>query len=406
LTPVAERLRSAADAVDNRPMLASTARPGLDRRADRRLVPGSQNFLTIADDPSFPRFASHGQGAYLWDVEGTRFVDLFGGSGAIILGHAHEEQSRRVNERVRAGAYLGFRHPLEVEIAEWLQARIVGAERCMFFKTGSEASHAAAVVGTRHTGRRITVAVGYHGWLPPFTGYPNTDDDLVRRVDSSDMAGALDAIATTAADLASVIVAPDPGVLDQDMYIGLARATRDAGAIFVMDEIKTACRAEFPTLSSALGLQPDLLILGKAISNGFPLAVLCGPDEILGRSGAVDLFSTFAGETVSLVATHACLELLEAGAYDRFRRASEWLYRELRNVLAGTGFAVAGHPTYFRLETDDGNALVPFAARLREEGVLLHPFDAVSASAAHDEEAVLDEIAAAFSRAARKVDGA
>src|SRR5436190_1484752 len=144
------------------------------RRGRAYLVPGHQDALSFVDYEDFPRFFDRAEGPFVWDVDGRRYTDLYCGSGAIILGHADPTQVDAVSRQLAAGASLTFRHPAELDLAEWLASHIPTAQRVMLFKTGSEANQAALRVAMAYADERpVVLSVGYHGWLPPYCdGWP------------------------------------------------------------------------------------------------------------------------------------------------------------------------------------------------------------------------------------------
>ncbi len=109
-----------------------------------------------------------GRGAYVWDVAGNKYVDLFLGSGTVILGHCDRDLLRAIRLELDEGLSLSIRHPAEVEVAEWLIRNLSVAGRAAYFKTGSEAVYAALRISHRVTKRAYVLSMGYHGWLPPF----------------------------------------------------------------------------------------------------------------------------------------------------------------------------------------------------------------------------------------------
>jgi glutamate-1-semialdehyde aminotransferase len=147
-----------------------------------------------------------------------------------------------------------------------------------------------------------------------------------------------------------------------------------------------------------LGVVPDLLVVSKAIANGFPVAALCGREDLLGNREIFRVFSTYASDIVSLAAADACLELLEHGAYQTFRERSTELYFRLVELVQEHGGSVVGVPTFFRLEPPPLLDARKFCRALYRTGVLYHPLDEVLISSAHSS-ADIDIAVEALSRA-------
>lgn len=364
--------------------------------ASRRLAPGSQEWNSFLPLERFPQFFERARGAQLWDPDGRRYVDCYGGGGAVILGHGDETQLAAMTPYLASGASVAFRHPLEVAVAEWLSDRLPFVDRVLFFKTGSEAVHAALAVALRGTSRRTIVSLGYHGWLPPFpTGWlpvpsitvlePGWDLDTVRRV-----------IADREDDVAALVVSPEPSIPDPDFYRALQSEARRVGARLVMDEVKSGFRYAFPCVSAVAALEPDLIVLSKAMANGFPIAVVGAGPGLLDSRRSFEVFSTFAGEIVSLAAARACLDQLANGAYARFERAAATIASALGDVFRSTSVGLMGRPVAMRLTFPSSEVGAEFASRLAAAGVVLHPRDVLNVTAAHDDESVVAELVAGF----------
>jgi len=364
----------------------------LVQRASSVLVPGSQSYLNVFPEEQYPRFIERGEGPYIYDVDGKQYIDLFLGSGTILLGHGNKEQLAKVYRQFQNGASVSLRHPIEIEIAEWFKSHIPSSDRTMFFKTGSEAAHTALRLALQSRQRSKALSLGYHGWLPPFrNGWPKTYD--IQVIEGTwDLETVVDTIQKHKTDLGAVIISPNPSMLAKDFYTTIEAETHRIGAVLIMDEIKSGFRFKFPCLSVAYGLDPDIILLSKAISNGFPVTVLTGKDTFLGDPYRIDLFSSFSSETLSLFAMQAAIELLQNGLYAGFEHAAHALYEGLREILPGHMASIIGEPTFFRIEFREEGLAETFARKLAYAGILYHPYDEVLISAAHDREDVLKKI--------------
>ena len=357
------------------------------------LVPGAQDYLRISAHPDFPRFFVDSRGHSLLDVDGKWYTDFYLGSGAVILGHGHPGQVAHVRQSLEHGATVSLRNPIEVAFAERLRNLIPCADRFMFFKTGSECVHLAIRTALKATGRSTIVSYGYHGWLTPFDQQTIPSDRLELLEPSWDLEEGLACIRHAGENLAAVIVSPSAFATDADFYRLVGQAAKEVGAIFIMDEVKSGFRFKYPCLSVVFELEPDLLLLAKAISNGFPLAVMGGREALLGDRDLISVFSTFASENVSLFAADYCVQALAEGAYERFESASSTFYSLLKEKLGGTGASVVGAPTFFRLELPGEADLARVASRLAQRRLLFHPKDEVLLSAAHADDELLSDSA-------------
>lgn len=374
------------------------------RRAERVLVPGSQDYLRFGSRPeAFPLFFEHAEGPYLWDPDGRRLTDFYLGSGTVILGHGHPGQTAFVREHLAHGATVSLRHPVEVEVAEILHRLVPSLDRFMFFKTGSECAHLALRTALAATRRTVVATFGYHGWISPFD-HGALDCRGVRLLEPpwcTDRAVA--ALRDAGEALAAVFISPSPMMTDPTFYQAMNEEAHRAGTLFIMDEIKSGFRWAFPCFSRAFGLEPDLVLFAKAMTNGFPLAVMGGVERLLGKPDLISLFSTFASENVALFAAKYCLSELASGAFERFQNASRTLYELLEQTLHGSGCRLRGVPTFFRLELPAGTDWGRFAEAMIRRGVLHHPKDEVLVSASHNDPILLAEAAETFRAAVQEV---
>jgi glutamate-1-semialdehyde aminotransferase len=368
------------------------ATAALNIQAEKRLAAGSQEWIAFTELSSFPRFFADSSGPYLFDPDGRRYIDLYCGSGSVILGHGDPRQAEAVAGQAASGPSLSFRPVLEVELATRLHELIPGIERVMFFKTGSEACHGAINLAVQTTGRDTLLSIGYHGWIAPYA-------EILGRLESiriEQCGWDLDEIERTVAkqrdSIAGIMVAPDPNIMNIDLYKGIEELARSVNAAFIMDEVKSGFRAAFPCVTTAYGLRPDIMIFSKAFANGYPLAVVGARSGLLDDPDTFPVFSTFAVEAISLRAAQAGLASLADGGYDRFERASRRLFSALSGTFAGASTKVVGTPTFFRLVVPDRDRAKLLARLLANAGVLWHPFDNVMVSAAHDGGDVIDII--------------
>jgi glutamate-1-semialdehyde 2,1-aminomutase len=266
----------------------------------------------------------------------------------------------------------------------------------MFFKTGSECAHIALRTALAATHRKTVVSLGYHGWICPF-GQSDLDCRGVRLLTPGwSLDEAMLAVREAGADLAGIFVSPSPLMIEPEFYQALNAEAHRVGALFMMDEVKSGFRWAFPCLSSAFGLRPDIVLFAKAVTNGFPLAIMGGTNRFLSDPDLISIYSTYASENVSLFAARYCLSELANGAYARFQRAAHRFHDCLRPLLEGMGCRVKGVPTFFRVELPGSVDWGVFADGLARRAILYHPKDEVLLSAAHDDPQLLESLFEAF----------
>ncbi len=224
------------------------------------------------------------EGCRVWDAAGREYLDLVMALGAVGLGYGHPEVARAL-EQVR------------------------------FLKSGAEACAAAVRLARVATGRELVLGCGYHGWLDwceGSAGVPPSTRALFAELPFNDVDGTRRMLAAAGDRLACVIMEPivvhEPG----PEWLALLRTeTERVGALLIVDEIKTACRLELGGGTQRYGIRPDLVVLGKAIANGFPLAVVGGRRAVMAGVSRTWISSTLATELVSLAAAAATLEVME-----------------------------------------------------------------------------------------------
>jgi len=324
----------------------------------RAVTPGGVNspvraFRSVGGTPYV---VARGEGAYVWDVEGRRYLDLVQSYGATIHGHAHPAVVAAVAEAAAAGTTFGAPTPGEVLLCEQIVSRVSGCESVRLVNSGTEATMSAVRVARAATGRsRIVVFEGcYHGHsdgllagggsgvatlgLPasagvapgavadtlvvPYNVVPDLDDDV-----------ACVLVEPVAANMG--LVAPVAGFL-----AGLRAACDRAGALLVFDEVITGFRLAPGGASAWSGVTPDLWCFGKVIGGGLPLAAFGGRADLMGQLaplGPVYQAGTLSGNPVATAAGLAALSLLDDEAYAVLAERAGRLAAGMADVLAGAG---------------------------------------------------------------------
>jgi len=428
---------------------ADTSAAWFDRA--REVTPGGVNspvraFRAVGGTP---RFMANGIGPYLYDVDGFEYVDLVCSWGPLILGHAHPEVVEAVTAAVHRGTSFGTPAPPEVELA----AEIVGrtpVDQVRLVSSGTEATMSAIRLARGFTGRDLIVKFAgcYHGHvdallaaagsgiatfgLPGTPGVPAASTAATLVLPYNDLEAVQETFAACGDSIACVIteaaagnmgaIAPLPG-----FNAALARLCRDAGALFISDEVMTGFRVGRSGhwgLDGALeGWAPDLMTFGKVMGGGFPAAAFGGQRDVMAHlapDGPVYQAGTLSGNPVAATAGLTTLRLATPSVYDRLDAVASTIAELVDDAL--TAAAVphvvqrAGNLfSAFFVETDDVTTVPDFAAASRqvlprfaaffhamlEQGVYLPPsaFEAWFVSAVHDDRAV-DRVAAALPRAA------
>jgi glutamate-1-semialdehyde-2,1-aminomutase len=315
----------------------------------RELIPGASQ--TLSKGPTqwvqgvAPSYLERGRGAHVWDVDGNRYLDFPMALGPIILGHCHPAVDAAIGEQLRSGITFTLPHPLEIEVAERIVGLVPHVERVRFAKSGSDATSAAVRLARAHTGRDHVIVTGYHGWHDWYIGstarrrgVPEAVRALVHHVPFGDLPALEAALERRPQQVACVVcepvgaLEPAPALLREVVSL-----SRRHGALAVFDEVITGFRLAPGGAQEHFGVQADLVCFGKALGNGMPISALAGPADLM--AGLEDVFfsGTHAGETLSLAAARATLDVL-AG-----EPVHEHLWRLGRRLQEGVAAAIEHH---------------------------------------------------------------
>jgi len=377
------------------------------------------------------------RGAYLWDVDDNRYVDLVCAWGPLIAGHAHADVLAAIRDAAGRGTGFGAPTLIEVELAEQIVAAFPSIEKVRLVTSGTEATMTAIRIARAATRRdRIVKLAGcYHGHsdqllvragsgaatfgVPDSAGVPGAISQLTSVVEYNDAAGLAAALAAEPAVAAVIVepvaanmgvVPPAAGYLEQ-----LRELTRAAGALLIFDEVISGFRVARGGAQELYGVSADLTCLGKIIGGGLPVGAVGGRAELmdlLAPLGPVYQAGTLAGNPVACSAGLATLRLLTPAAYLQLEQTSAALEHGLRDVIASTGAQAAVQRVgslltlFFGLErvrnfsdasAADTAAFARFFGTMIERGVNLPPsqYEAWFVSLAHGQAEVAAIVAAA-----------
>ncbi|MGD0883730.1 MAG: aminotransferase class III-fold pyridoxal phosphate-dependent enzyme [Thermodesulfovibrionales bacterium] len=260
-----------------------------------------------------PKYLVRGKGAYVWDVDGNKYLDLTMGVGPISLGYCYEKVDDAIREQLKDGITFSMMHPLEVEVAELIRQMIPNAEGVRFSKTGADVTSAAIRLSRAFTGRNKILCCGYHGWHDWYigitdrnSGVPLCVKDLTHTFTYNDIRSVIDSIDD---DTACVILEPVVFEEPRDDFLQDLRNVCDAtDTVLIFDEMWTGFRLAAGGAQEYFSVLADLSCYSKALANGMSLSVLAGRKEIMSLlERDVFFFTTFGGEALSLAAAHATL---------------------------------------------------------------------------------------------------
>jgi glutamate-1-semialdehyde 2,1-aminomutase len=405
------------------------------------LLPGGVNspvraFKSVGGEPFF---AQRAEGAYLFDVDGNRYIDYVGSWGPMIAGHAHPQVLDAVARTMRDGLSFGVPNPLDVTMAEAITSIMPSCEMVRMVNSGTEATLSAIRLARGATGRsRIVKFEGcYHGHgdsflvkagsgaltlgLPNSPGVPAALADLTMTLPYNDFAAATKLFDEIGSEIASLIIEPIVGnancILPRDGYLQhLRELCTKHGAILIFDEVMTGFRVALGGAQQRYGITPDLSTFGKIIGGGMPVGAYGGRRDLMSQiapSGPIYQAGTLSGNPVAMAAGLATLELIRApGFHAALERATHALCDGLESAArdAGVAFHTTRAPGMFGLYFREGpvetfaDAMASDTARFNrffhamlERGVYFAPsaFEAGFMSSAHGDAEIAVTVAAA-----------
>jgi glutamate-1-semialdehyde 2,1-aminomutase len=266
-----------------------------------------------------PRFADKGEGCYLIDVDGNKYIDLVSSLAAVILGYCDKDVDDAVIKQVRKGSIFSLPHELEVELAQKIINISPNAEQVRFGKNGSDATTGAIRLARAITKRDRVAVCGYHGWHDWFIGsttrnlgVPKAVVELTLAFSYNDISSLEQILDAFPGQFAAVMLEPENiSAPETDFLSQVKELTKKHGALLIFDETITGFRFKLGGAQEKYGVTADLVTYGKAMANGYPISALAGPKEYMKYIENVFFSFTFGGEALSLSASCATLDKLK-----------------------------------------------------------------------------------------------
>jgi len=263
-----------------------------------------------------PLFATRAKGAFIWDVDGNKYIDLVNSLAAVTLGYGDSKIFRAVKKQLKLGVTLSLPTKLEAEVSELIVGLVPSAEMVRFSKNGSDATSAAIRLARSYTGRDHIIVCGYHGWQDWYIGstsrnkgVPSIVTELTHSFEYNNIESLKIKLDLFQNKVAAVIIEPMNSTYPAPNFLESVKdLTHKAGAVLVFDEVITGFRFAKGGAQELFGVTPDLATFGKGIANGFPLSAVVGKKEIMSEMEHVFLSGTFGGELLSLAAARNVLE--------------------------------------------------------------------------------------------------
>ncbi|HEX7156770.1 MAG TPA: glutamate-1-semialdehyde 2,1-aminomutase [Burkholderiaceae bacterium] len=407
----------------------------------QRCIPGGVNspVRAFGSVGGTPPFIARAQGPYVWDAEGTRYIDLVGSWGPMILGHAHPAVLEAVAAAARNGLSFGAPTEAEVEFAEQIVGLLPSIEQLRLVSSGTEATMSAIRLARGATGRPKCIKFEgcYHGHAdgllvkagsgaltfghPSSAGVPPEITQHTLVLAYNDCQQLEDAFARAGAQIACVIVEPIAGNMNlvrasAEFLQTMRRLCTQHGALLVFDEVMTGFRVALGGAQSLYGIVPDITVLGKVIGGGMPLAAFGARRDVmrhLAPLGPVYQAGTLSGNPVAVACGRATLELIQRpGFYDKLTRQTRAITDGLASAardhgasfcadsvgsMFGLYFAPSVPRSYAEVMAADKTRFNRFFHAMLQRGVYLAPsaYEAGFVSAQHDESVVAAIVGAA-----------
>ena len=331
-----------------------------------KLIPGwtqliSRRASQFANGIS-PIYAQHAKGARFVDIDGNEYIDWVSAVGAIILGHADEVVDQAVKEQIDRGSLYSLNSSLEVELAEELVDTIPSAEMVRYTKGGGEACAVAVRIARGASGRDTILFCGYHGWHDwyqaanylvnpedgefPFAGIepigvPQVLANTIVPFVYGDLTMLESLLETNQGKIAAIMMEPirstmpDPGYLE-----GVKALAQKYGVILIFDEVSCGWRLSIGGVQKYLNVVPDMTVVAKAMSNGYPMGAVVGSRAVMEPADRMFISSSYWSDNIGLVAALTTIrELKRRNSETRFREIGERLSAEINKAIVDVGLS-------------------------------------------------------------------
>ncbi len=320
----------------------------------------------------YPKFIDRGEGCWVWDVDGNKWLDCANNFTALIHGHCHPAIVSAVQEQMAKSACSAMPTDLEIKLASTIADRIPSIEKVRFCNTGTEAVMLSVKMARALTGRSKIAKTegGYHGqydlieasfkpapdaWGNPerpntVAHAPGTPESLLRELlvmPCNDIASSRALISENAANLAAVIVCPTQvqmgfGQPSVEFLSMLREETQKYGILLIFDEV-VSLRDGMGGRQGAIGVLPDITVMGKVIGGGLPIGAVGGPDSVMslfkteGDHTRLAHSSTFAANPITMAAGYESMQLLDEMQFKHLHTLTDLLCERMFSVIAAAG---------------------------------------------------------------------
>ena len=354
----------------------------LCKRAQEIIPGGAHTYSKGADQSPLlgPKIISHGKGSHIWDVDGNEYIDWAMGLTAVSLGHAYEPILEVVRKELLRGVNFQCPSTVELELAELFLKEVPSAEMVKYAKNGSTVTTAAVKLSRAYTDRKYVAFCNDHGFFsyddwyiakkPNNSGIPEEIANLSLTFNYNDISSVERLFAKYPGQISCVILEPmEFDYPENDFLHKVKDLCTKNGSVFILDEMITGFKLDYPGAHRMLNIEADLTTWGKGLANGFSTCILAGKKEIMELGGInhnkerVFLVSTTHGaETHSLAAAMAAIKIIkEEKTIERNIRLSTKLTDELHQIIKKhkleDHITLKGHPNWKLMLFKDQNKM-------------------------------------------------
>ena len=372
----------------------------------KKVIPGGIfGHYKYAVRESGPKFFSKSEGAYFWDLDDNRYVDLMCGYGPSILGYNHPEVEEAFKSSSDKGNTVSIASPVMVDLASKLVDMVDIADWALFGKNGGDATSLAVMIAREFTGKKKIIKIddGYHGVAPWMQdknrpGVIESDSEHVIKIKWNDLEELENLLGQDNNDIACFISSPydhpvsrDNSLPNEGYWEKVTSLCKAHGILTIVDDVRSGFRINLKGSNVAFGFSPDMICFGKAIANGHPLASLVGKEEIKTAAERVYFTGTQFFSAPPMAAAIATLnELEKVDAPTKLIDYGKKLNARLEAVASEKGFNLvsSGIPSmpYYRLEGQSFETHIKWIDECVKRGVYMLSYHNHFISLSHKEE--------------------
>jgi glutamate-1-semialdehyde 2,1-aminomutase len=354
-----------------------------------------------------PKFFSKAKDAYFWDVDGNKYVDLICGWGPMILGYNNPIIDKAAQSQYSSGNTVSIASPVMIDLAETLVDMVDIADWALFGKNGGDSTQLAVMISREETGRKkvLKITGGYHGangWMQDKGSAGTIDSDRaeVISIPWNSIEDFDSAISNFGDEIACFISSPydhptskDSSLPNKGYWEHIQKVCNKKNILIIVDDVRTGFRINLAGSNKAFNFSPDLVCLGKAIANGYPISALVGKDSLRDAANKVYFSGTQFFNSAPMAASKATLEeLKKQNAVECMNYHGELLKKGLISTAKDHGFdlRVTGVPAmpYFRIEHENKKLHSIWSDECLSRGIYLTSYHNHFLSMAHGEEEV------------------